>query len=98
MRSLPGSPRRSRWPQERRQPGWVKDSWSLLATPITLYDAAGAGMVGPTRRGGNGWSRRGGGGDSDAAGLQPPGSRDLTAGVQAVAGWSWVSWQMAAVR
>jgi hypothetical protein len=30
-------------------------------------------------------------------GLQPPGSRDLTVGVQAVAGWSWVSWQMAAV-
>src|SRR5207244_644762 len=30
-------------------------------------------------------------------GPQPPGSRDRTAGVQAVAGWSWVSWQMAAV-
>ena len=24
----------------------MKDSWSLLATPITMYDAAGAGMVG----------------------------------------------------
>jgi hypothetical protein len=30
-------------------------------------------------------------------GIQPLGSRDLTAGVQAVAGRSWVSWQMAAV-
>jgi hypothetical protein len=34
---------------------------------------------------------------ADAARIQPPASRDLTVGVQAVAGWSWVSWQMAAV-